>query len=82
MRRGIARAALAGVWLLGLAAGGCGNDRVDRGLAPSQEPATPESSKDLGESASQRQQQTEGAMQKESDAAFDAQEGGSKPAAP
>jgi len=82
MRRDIARGALAGIFLLGLAAGGCGDDRVERGLAPADEASTPESSRELDESAAQRKEQNTDAMQGKSDAEFDATEDGAKPPAP
>lgn len=78
MRRRIAWGALAGIGLLGLAAAGCGDDRVERGLAPANETATPESTRELDESGAKRQEQTTDAMQQKSDSEFDAQEDGAK----
>lgn len=84
MRRSplISRPVVAGIFLLGLVSAGCGDDRVERGLAPANEQSTPESAKELDEPAAERQEETTDAMQGQSDAEFDAKEEGGKPATP
>jgi len=70
----ISRSVLAGgLLMLGLAAGGCGEDRVERGLAPANETATPESKTELGETEKQRDEATKDAMQGRSGAEFDSE---------
>lgn len=60
-------------------AAGCGPDKVERGLAPSNETATPESAAADAETDQQRQQQLENEMQERRVQEFDA-DAGAKPA--
>lgn len=74
----ISRQTLAGALFLGALTAGCGDDRVERGLAPASEPSTPESATELREPEANREEATTEALQGGSDAEFDAKEGAAK----
>ena len=57
---------------LWLPAMGCGPDKAERGLAPANENATPESKGAMSETEQQRQQKLIDDMQKQEDKKFDA----------
>jgi hypothetical protein len=73
-----------GLGVLFLAPVGCGRDRGDRGLAPTDEQATPESGRDLHETQAERQAQgtqaEQSAEEHDFDQADDAKQAGQKPA--
>ena len=58
------------------AVGGCGPDKVERGLAPATETDTPEAKSDMSETEKQRQQQIINDMQKQEEKGFDAADSG------
>lgn len=58
---------------------GCGQDKLERGLAPSDETAAPDSPAADAETEQQRQQQLTDEMQKKATEEFDAAAGGDAP---
>lgn len=65
------------VAVIGLASGGCGSDesKIERGLAPAGEAATPQSQAELEMTEGERQQKLEREMEQAEEEAFDREAG-------
>jgi hypothetical protein len=61
--------------LVALSASACGENKVERGLAPRAEESTPESAAEMQKTEQQRQQQVQQEMQQKQVEEFDAAEG-------